>query len=557
MSAEWEAMILKRLSSILSLVVLIFSVSAAADSNRPLANGIYVNLSPKGQKTLSGDFKSILSQSGISLDEIVLPEYVYESPKALSVEDFPPQFHEPIQKLRKIFEEWLLGFEWSDPRPHLEAGPLRIAHRSLNIDFRVLPSQSLDELNVQLSVQLERMKLTVDRVRLKDLNNDFLGEMGMDDYTFTSAEDSVPLKFQVLVRAKVVRGALVWQLDSLRSNLSAIKLEARFKRPLILPEVELRIGSRTHKLNTQTLEEKLIAIHPTIIERAKVFASAYIEKDLVEKIQQMPRDPIDLSSLAEANTFAPPGAPATLPQGQFFNWKLVPDAIYSSGSNLRFGFAVSLWDPVNRNAPAIDPNAMASGLPASIPQDANVDLDLMLNQGFMNRVVQLSFARRYFERHELEPGEIIRFKTPPRLTVPRGIGARDMELSLDFEAPLAGLKKFFVGDAVHIKIPVRARFESGPKGFQLKMVRLEVERMWINPDTVNRLFLGMVKNGVEKKFNKLNEVWSKNPSVLIEALPVPDSALGLDLKVKDIRTDPSGYVHFLVDFEKSKIRSAP
>jgi hypothetical protein len=538
-------MLLRRIFTLAALVVGLGASSLEAQSSRstPLSGGLYLNLSPKGQKALSSEFHTILSQNGIAVEEIAIPEYVYESPEALTAEDFPPAFHESIAKLRKIFEEWLVGFEWSDPRPRLQAGPILVNHKGLEINLRVIPSQQRDEVRLRLDVQLHKLRVVVERIRLSDLNNDFLGEMGADQYTLSSGANSQPLKLSLIVSTQIHQGRLAWKLESMKSNLQDLDLIASFQRPLILPEVELRVGTRSHKLNTTTLEAKLLAVHPSIIEKAKVFASKYMEDELIEKLDSMPRESIDLSQLGETNTFSPPGAPKGLPQRQFFHWRLVPDGVSSLASNLRVAFAVDLWDPVALHSPPIDPSSMAREAPSFSDRDADVDLDLILNQGFLNRVVQLSFARKYFEKHELEPGEIIRFKSPPKLWIPRNSGVRDMELLLDFEAPLKGLQKFLVGSAVHIKVPVKTRFEKGPEGFQLKMLRLDVDRLWINPNNGIR-FKGQVEKAVREKFAKLNADWKAKPSVLIDSMPVPDAFMGLGLKVRDIRTDPAGYVHF-------------
>jgi hypothetical protein len=555
---------LPRILPFIFSILVVFSAYASPLNNNNsaalLSQGIYIDISPKGQESLSGEFQNLLSSNGISLDELVLPEYIYESDKAWEIVDFPEGIQDSVLKIKNIFEEWLLGFQWVDPWPRIEAGPLLVSNKSLGVKLRVLHPRQTENLRIQIGLELKNFKFEVDRVRLQDLNNDFIGLIGVDKYTLVSLPDSPNFKVNVVLQARIDDGLLTWKLESLKSNLSELKLQASFNRPLILPEVEIRVGTRRHLLNNEALEARLVALQPELIQKIQAFGSEWIENDLIEVVDQMPREALDLARLGETSTFAPPGAPKDLPAAQFFHWKLVPESLSNARRSLRLGLAVNLWDPVNTKMPPIDPRAGARDKPTTQPDDSKVDLNLILNQGFLNRVVQLSFARKYFEKHELEPGEYIRFKSPPTLTVPEGLGVHEMELFLDFESPLTGFKGWLVGSAVHVQVPVRARFvaRADNKGFQMNLVSVDISRMWVNPKSVNWPFRGTVEKEVRKKFTTLNAEWAKKPSVLLDQMPVPDSIAGLELDMKDIRTDAAGYVHFLIDLKKSQTtRSQP
>lgn len=541
---------------------IVLGYQALADNSQVplLKKAVVANLSPKGQKVFSSQLHEFLTENGYAIDEVVLPEMSYETKKPLTVADFPIELQEPISKIKNIFEEWFVGFEWNDPQPNIKAGPFVITHSGLKLDMRVLNSPNPKTLRLNLDVQVQRIFFKAEKIRVHDVKNDFLGIMGVNNYVFKSSTNSIPFKANVVLTANADNGVLNWSLESIKSNLKNLSLEAVFDRPLILPEVEVRIGSRTHLLNNKVLEQKLIEAHPKLIEKAKEFASNYIEGDLIKKIAEMPPKPIVLDSVSEVNTFAPPGAPVNSPVADDYRWKLVPSSIMSLDTHLRFEFGVNVWDPKSKVPLPLNIQTTAIESPRLKADDAQFDLSLMVNRGFVNRIVALSFARKYFFEYELEKGEMISFRNSPTVTVPSGVGPREVELNIDFDAHLSGLQKFFVGKpAVHIKAPVRARFvkRKDGAGFELHLVAFDMSRVWINPQGINRIFLKNVEKTVTNTFTKLNKDWETKPAILLDKMPVPDSLLGLKLLLKDIKTDSLGFVYFQVDFELPQNRRDP
>ena len=116
-----------------------------------------------------------------------------------------------------------------------------------NFGLRVLPGQE-ESKTIQLSLDLEadRLELNVSSLRLRDLKHSFLGDLGGDNlYIRLGNKNDKTLKVSIPMDLESSNGEIKVKVRDIVSNIDEMTFEAGWSKNLILPTVEITIGSHT------------------------------------------------------------------------------------------------------------------------------------------------------------------------------------------------------------------------------------------------------------------------------------------------------------------------
>src|SRR5690606_1453161 len=145
----------------------------------------------------------------------------------------------------------------------------------------------------------------------------------------------------------------------------------------------------------------------------------------------------------------PPGAPS--PDVAKFVWALSLQEVKYLQGHLQLDLDARFDDTKYGRGITLPQAQMAKGLANLTNQKhPNADLVFSLNQGVLNRVIQLSSERGYFNEIKMDSGEAIKLTKIPYMNFS---GSKGPKMGLEIEYTVTGFS------AVFVKNPIRINFD--------------------------------------------------------------------------------------------------
>ena len=200
------------------------------------------------------------------------------------------------------------------------------------------------------------------------------------------------------------------------------------------------------------------------------------------------------------------------------------------------------------------------------------DMAIGINQGAINRLLQLSFERGYFRDHTLtsfdpKPGAgcKVRGRSNIRLTARPEIrltsaAKNEGEMAVKFFRPSSGFTESLgLKGGLNVALKVKLKIEMDPKtGPRIRMTAVDPASVKYDPRDIRDLpLLGVPKKVAEAVADAVkvaNEEFAgcPNESVIAEKLPLPDSVAGINYRIKDLLSDSNGNLIMYVEYGVKK-----
>ncbi|MNK19498.1 hypothetical protein D3C87_377200 [compost metagenome] len=560
---------LDTLRYMLPLVVAAQALTAfGADSNPPIANkhllpnAVQIQITPRGMQYFDKKLSNILGNLGVKLDEGYFPAMSYSFEKAINPDDYLESNPETVQiykQVRDLLTNWLVGFSLNDHRPHIEIGEsgyiAQFARFSLVTDEALMESLGRRDGAV-LAIELEVKKLTLatKSAMAWDLNNEYLGKVGFEDVTLHGGAEDAPLKVRLPFYIRLnAYGGLDFEALPLIHNIDRFPLALQYKN-LLVPNFSVEVNGKKFNLNTSQLEKTLSESTPLILSKVRDSLSDFATKQLPELLNQKAKE-FFTGSLEQVQDMSPPGQDDNDHRPDF-KWGLQLSAINLKKS-LNINLTGYVEDTLNlQSSPRASDASRGAPTLGQLPLES-YDLSLALDRSLVNRILQLSFQRKNFEKINQSDGSVLKLTSAPTIDyvkTPAGVPLTDQETILKMRISVENRPdSMFLKDVIVVEFDIIAKLRqmADKSGMQLVLMKIDENSMYLDDKYISlagKLLKGTVRNGVKDELREKSKGWEKTEEVLEGSFPLPPEILGIKLDIKKVLMDPNGHIVMYLNY---------
>lgn len=534
---------------------------------------VQVKITPRGLKYFEKNLSQILGNIGISLEEGYFGEMSYEAEKALKLEELelPAETRELLVKVRSLLTSWLVGFPLKDIRPSIQIGETgytaEFSRFALVADEDLLKRLGKREGAV-LAAELEIKELNVNlsRIRAHDMNAKMLGEVGFDQARIKLGGGARPVKLRVPFYIRVnSRQQLEFEALKPSENFSEVDLEFKY-RQLVVPTIVLEINNHRMELNKEQLERELQSNMPTLLKSARGFLSEFAGRELPALLNAKAKEAL-AGSLEEINKLDPPGAEPGKPV-QPLLWGLQLEKI-SQSSGLSVQLQAFVEDPLNPRTALLNGQGSRGPVRMDALGSGEYDIAMSIDRALINRILQLSYNRKLFEKISVGEEGFLRLTSIPTVDfsdAPAGArlvrGEAFIRIKIRARVPQGSVKGFnslFLRDNFEVAFDLIAKMRKIPYkggaggGVEIILADIDQSTLWLNPDDIRpagKLLSGVVISGVKDRLREISSTWSAKEEKLPGTLPLPPEVLGIRLEIDHMVLDRNGHLVMYLRYAK-------
>lgn len=529
-----------------------------------LRDAVQVRITPRGMNYFDKELNSILGNLGVKLDEGYFPAMSFSAEKPINPEDYRDKHPEAVQvykQLRSLLTQWLVGFSLNDHRPTIAIGESGyIANFSR---FGLVADENLmraigktDGAVLAIELEIKRMTVSTQSVLAWDLENEFLGKAGFQEVTLAAGAEESPLKVRLPFFIRMTaEGSLEFEALEVQNNFDQIPVEIKYKE-LVVPTFAVEVNGKKFFLNNDQLDRMFRSQAPFMLEKIRENLAVFAREQLPGMLNAKAKE-FFTGQLEQVQDMLPPGqAPEDLRPA--FKWGLQLQRI-----NLRESLNISLTgyveDPINSLSKPKKSDS-SRGLPSfnHLPSHT-YDIALSLDRSLVNRILQLSFERKNFERIEQSDGTVLKLMAPPRIDymkAPAGVVQKPTEAFVKLRVAVENkpgtifLKKTVV---VEFDIVTKLRQLPDKSGMQLLLHSIDTNSLYLDDKYLSlagRLVKRKVREGVQKELKEISAGWATKEESIPGALPLPPQILGIHLDINRVAMDPNGHIVMYLNYGK-------
>ncbi|PIK14145.1 hypothetical protein [Halobacteriovorax sp. JY17] len=522
----------------------IFYISAGRAEDIKHSVGVYI--SQNGLKYFKNNLKEVIENNGFRIDEfsysgtqINMEEQKLED----MIED--QEAKDSIVKVKNQITRFFDGIDLDTHRFQVDIEEVQFSANweKISLDFykpQLTEEEDPYDVLVYAWIEASDIKVSVDKLYARDLRNKFLGDVGVDGLKIEQVDSSDKLRIGLPVKlGKDENGKFKIVVSKPVSNMNDVKFDADFTSPLKLPEIKILINGHEVSLNLEEVEKLVIEKEPMILEKIQAYLQTFLEEEAPKMITEKAEAALD-GGLFEVTQMNPPGAPVGVIVPKFF-WKLGLEELNFVGDNLHIGLGASVSDPSRDHVPFPEKYTSLKYPDIENSDIDNYDITLALNQGLINRMVQLSSLRGYFEKMDLESGESIGIEGMPVVNF-KGKGKnKPATLSLEIIYKVSGWQKAFVRNPIHINFDMNLDFPIDPRTGRIKMVAtgIDLNTVYLD-DKYIRLFASKVRKSVHEQIKDMQK--DINGMEIADEIPVPSDLGGILLEKEKAEINKNGYL---------------
>ncbi len=530
-----------------------------------LPNAVQLQITPRGMNYFDSKLSDILGNLGVKLDEGYFPAMKYTFEKDINPDDYletEPDAVKMYKQVRDLLTQWLVGFSMNNHRPVIEIGESGyIAQFSR---FGLVTDEALmnvlgkrDGAILAIELEVKQLSILTNSVLAWDLNNEYLGKAGGENVTITAGSPETPLKVRLPFYIRMNnQGGLEFEALEINNNLNQIPLAIKYEK-LIVPVFAIEINGKKFYLNNTEVDKLFQSQAPMILEKVRENLGDFARKQLPIMLNEKAKEFLG-GSLEQVQDMIPPGKEDydTRPN---FKWGLQLQNINLKKS-LNIDLTAYIEDATNPASAPVKSHA-SRGAPsfAVIPQ-SSYDLALSVDRALINRVLQLSFERKNFEKIPQSDGSILKLKAAPLIDsvkIPANVALKPEETFVKLRVSVENNPgSVFLKDTIIIDFDIIAKLRqlSDKSGMQLALYSIDLDSMHLDDKYITwagALFKGKVRQGVKDELAKRSAGWKVNNEIIPGSLPLPPEVLGIKLDINRIVMDPNGHLVMYLDYAKT------
>ncbi len=518
--------------------------ASAAPVTHPVEHAIGVFVTPRGQNYLYTHFDEILQRNGYSLTDGAFPYIHYKAPEAFSMDNLrsmlssKPQALQSMETVRSALLTYLSSFHLNNP--HLEVKVLNLAYQLKFNRFGIrtdeVATKALgDRSGLVLVVEAEvpEFRISAKRIQIGDLANQVLGVWGVSNLWMAFKSPTVPLMVQMPFKIMITENGIQTETMPMITNIDKLTLSSGFDRPLSLPDVGLRIDGHEMHLRKSQVEDVLFAQRDGMLKSLQGYLKAFTTDTAPGIINQKVTHAYD-PERGEQDLMSPPGAPADLAPDQKFQWGIRLADIRVKQSSMYFELSAFLEDPNAPKTPLLPAVRGLSAPQAKEHDPQTYDVGIAVNENLLNRALQLSHARGYFNVIPLSGSDSLTLVKPPLVVVDGSKGPNRAILKLDvtYKVNQWLAERLAVHNPLHMKFDLIIRLDRTAKGLKLVEERVDVDSLEIDPASLRHFGLKkMVVKQVKDLLAKTNTDFASTEHLLSDEVPLPQALYGVPLEL--------------------------
>lgn len=533
-----------------------------------IPNAVQVQITPRGLKYFENELGNLLGNMGFNFAEGYFPAQEIIADKPIDFAELEKKNPDGVKMYRMVKDmltKWLVGFSLTDHRPAVaigESGYSAAFSRFSLVTDEALMTRLGKRDGAVLAIDLEVQKLSVatQAVRAWDMNNLPDAKVGMEEVSLTAGDDKTPLKIRLPFYIRInAQGNIDFEALEIQENIAAIPLSLKYKK-LIVPQVAVEINGQRFVMNTDQLRATIDDQLPTVLVEVRKHLSEFTKKQLPEMLNQKVKENLS-GSLEQVQDMVPPGQePGDLRPP--FKWGLKLTQFQLKNS-LYIGLAAYAEDPVNPNV-TLAPGIASRGLPTlnHLPSDT-YDIGMTLDRGLINRILQLSFLRKNFEKIPQTDGSSLKLTAPPQLDYvkpPAPTTDQETYIKLRVSAEIEPNKPLWLDRKIVLAFDLVAKLRKS----QSTAEGMEIAQQYIDPNslTMDSKYLtiagkiaetlgGQVSKKIKEELKLRSKDWAKNNETIPGVLDLPPIFLGMKLDVQKVTMDPKGHILMYLNYRKN------
>ncbi len=553
-------------------------------------NAIGLQITPRGMEIFKTKLKSlIVTTADFDPSDVSFDPFEKKFDKPIPWDDFKlsPANRQILDQTKKFLSELLIGFSLNEVQPWILVGGSQFEARFSR--FALVTDEELLHLLgkttgavLALEVEVQEAKISADSVKVFDLNNHlFKKPFGMTDLSVKIAgKNKKPLKVRLPFYVNITPDStLHFEAIRVESNLSTVDIEPGYTQ-ILSPSISLTIDDKTYQVNPKKLDSLFESGKPMMVEKLKSFLSDFAQTELPRILNEK----VQASMVKKLEEVQPLSAPGSLDKEDRFFYGLQLGQINQDKALYLNMNAYVEDDPSHPHA---KPRAQdkSRGAPSFTLVDPSAyDCGVSVDRGFINRLLQLSFERKFFEKIPINSGSTLRLTAVPTVdsistTTPLKVDPQadpkqtqiKIQISLQVPAGLVqGIQKLAISDHFEMSIQALAQLKEmpfpacgdfpGDKGISIMLTKLNLDSLvvddkWLTP--IGKLFRNKVNSSIRSSLAEISAPWQSQGQSIGGCFIPPKEVIGLKLDVAQLGMDPHGHLMIYFTYAKSTRSGMP
>lgn len=549
----------------------------AGDSSPQVANphilskAVQLQITPRGMKYFDQNLSSILGNMGVNLDEGYFPAMNYKMDQPINPDDYIKDNPEAIatyNQVKDMLSTWLVGFSLNPHLPTVQIGEsgyvAQFSRFGLVTDESLMRSLGKrDGAVLAIEMEIKKFTLSTQSVLAWDLNNEFLGKAGLENVTISIGSKETPLKIRLPFYIRMnASGQLEFEALELENNLDKTAIAFQYQN-LIIPTFAIELNGRKFYLNNKQVDKLLTKEAPLLIDKLRANLGELTRKTLPEMLNTKAKEFL-AGNLEQIQDMSPPGKEDNDKRPDF-KWGLRLQNI-NLNKSLNIDVAAYVEDSLNsRSFPRTQDASRGEVSLNLIPQDT-YDIALSLNRSLINRVMQLSYERKLFEKIEND-GETMKLVAMPTIDYVKplvGVALKPQETFVKLHVAIENKPdSSFLKDTIVLEFDIIAKLAQmkDKDGLQLILYKIDDSTMTMDEKylslagkLLNGVWRGKVFSGIRDRLKEICAPWAKNQNNIPGSLPLPPEVLGMKLDINRLLMDPTGHLVMYLNYAKTGVK---
>lgn len=560
------------------------SASAGIDANPPiiykhlLPSAIQVQITPRGMKYFDTRLSEILGNLGIKLDEGYFPAFSVAALQPIDPEDYRDSHPEEVKmylQVRELLTKWFVGFSLNNHQPVVEIGESGYVANFKRFglvtdEFLMRALGKTDGAVLAVELEIEQMTVATNSVVVWDVQNQFTNKndpkhpeklkVGLEDLSISTGDtgQNVPLKIRLPFYVRMNGDMLEFEALKLENNIDSVPLSLKYKK-LIVPTFSVEINGNRFFLNNAELDRYLTNKVPVILEKVREHLADFATKQLPGILNKKAKQVLS-GSLEQVQNIIPPGKEAydTRPD---FKWGLKLQQINLNNS-LKIDLTTYVEDPINSKSVPKTAHASRGATSFNLIPSNLYDIGLSVDRALINRIMQLGFERKNFEKIQQKDGSYLKLTSAPTIDfVKTPTGEIEVPGETFIKLHVAVENKpdsIFLKDTIIVDFDIIAKLRqrSDKSGMQILLHSIDTNSMQMDDSYFSfagRLVKDKVRQGVRDKLRENSAKWKTTEESLPGGFPLPPKILGLQLDINRVVMDPNGHLVMYLNYANTGV----
>jgi hypothetical protein len=545
---------IRNLVTLLGLIAIPFYAQSAQITTIPHAVGLY--FSEEGQRYFSNNLDQVIRRNGINLDSITVPNQRHQTGQKTIAELFPtnPAMVRLVTQVKTNFARFFRSHEIVLKNKHdfvVTAEDIEVLTdwSRLGLDFDRANSVN-NEVAFNLILQLNSFQLKVSKVRAEDLIHSFFEQIGANNinFSFGHTQTSEPLRITIPFKVKVnTNGSLSFRVSEPQTNLTDVRFVLDYNRPLLLPRIEIIVNGTRGYVRLDEVERTLRSKHNELIDGLKKTALEYLDSKFGETVDTILTEKAN-ANFNTRNYMLPLGAPNPRVSKMYYTIK--PAFLGYRENYLYFGLNSFISDPKEVGSSALDDRHTGTwGAQVRTLDAQDFDVAMSLNQGMINRLLQLSRKRGYYNTISTASGVTYSLVEQPMFALAGRVPGTDIPpaLKLKILYNVDGFSSMAVNNPIQIEFELKVKTVIKNGKVQLITDGVNSESVYVPRSAARWEFLWpKVLSSAREQLTAMNN--DLKGIMLSDNLPLPTDILGFPMTLTKTSIDPNGNIMIFMNY---------